>query len=471
MKHNNLYKAVALGMIIMGAAASAQADDQNITGSGASFNLGELKVTMGGFVAAEAYDRNRDQAADIGSSFTSLPLAGSDANHLSNFGMTARQSRLSLLLQGPEVLGGKPEAYYEGDFLGSAVTANSKQSNSYTPRVRQIFADYTTDNGLQILGGQAWSLATQNKQGIVARNENAPLTIDAQYVPGFTWTRNPQFRVTQKFNDMFTAAISLESPQAIIANAKAPGSGTVVTTLAGTANNNSTQNYSTDGLPDAIAKLAIDPGFGHFEVLGIARQFRDRIDPVAAAGGVAAGKNDRASGSGIGANMILPIVPKMLSFQASILSGKGVGRYGTDQLPDFTTHPDGTISAVKSTQALVGFTANPTPLLSLYAYAGLEKASRDDLSGGYGYGSQATGVSNAACTSTSTSAQTCDVSQVKQFTLGGWYKFYQGSIGNMQSGFQFSRTNTETFSDSKGIAPKGDMNVFMFSLRYYPFQR
>jgi hypothetical protein len=41
----------------------------------------------------------------------------------------------------------------------------------------------------------AWSLATQNKVGMARRQENIPLTIDAQYVLGFNWSRNAQFRV------------------------------------------------------------------------------------------------------------------------------------------------------------------------------------------------------------------------------------------------------------------------------------
>lgn len=238
MKYKTLYKSIVLGISIMGIAASAQADDQTMSGSGASFNLGEVKVTLGGFVAAETYDRNRGLASDIDTNFGgSLPLAGSDAYHMNNFGGTARQSRLSLLIQGPEINGIKPEAYYEGDFLGSAVTSNSKQSNSYTPRVRQVFADFTTDYGLQVLAGQAWSLATQNKIGIVTRKINSPL--------------------------------------------------------------------------------------------------------------------------------ILPVIPHYFDFQGSIVSGKGIGRYGTSQLPDYTTHSDGSISAIRSTKALVGLVGHPIPALTL----------------------------------------------------------------------------------------------------------
>ena len=36
--------------------------------------------------------------------------------------------------------------YYEMDFLGAAVTANSRESNSYTPRIRQAYFAYDDDN-------------------------------------------------------------------------------------------------------------------------------------------------------------------------------------------------------------------------------------------------------------------------------------------------------------------------------------
>ena len=55
----------------------------------------------------------------------------------------------------------KLAGYYEMDFLGAAVTSNYNQSNSWAPRVRQVYMTY--DNsfwGFHFLGGQAWSLAT-----------------------------------------------------------------------------------------------------------------------------------------------------------------------------------------------------------------------------------------------------------------------------------------------------------------------
>ena len=42
-------------------------------------------------------------------------------------------------------------------------------------------------------------------------------------------------------------------------------------------------SYSYNPSPDFIGKLAFQPGFGHYEILGIVSHFRDRIFPNAGA--------------------------------------------------------------------------------------------------------------------------------------------------------------------------------------------
>ena len=69
------------------------------------------------------------------------------------------------------------------------------------------------DFGAHLLAGQAWTLATMNLVGIVPRTENTPLVIDDQYVPGFTWARQPQIRVTKDFDQTLWFALSAENPQ------------------------------------------------------------------------------------------------------------------------------------------------------------------------------------------------------------------------------------------------------------------
>jgi len=43
--------------------------------------------------------------------------------------------------------------------------------------------------------------------------ENIPLTIDAQYVVGYNWARQPQIRFVEDWNKIAWFGVSIESPQ------------------------------------------------------------------------------------------------------------------------------------------------------------------------------------------------------------------------------------------------------------------
>ena len=231
-----------------------------------TFQLGGITVTLGGFIAVEGAYRSRNETADIGSSFGSgMPLPSTPAYHMGEFRGSARQSRVSLLAQGDPDDVTHLAAYSEVDFLGVGTTSNSAESNSYVPRLRVAYATYErSDLGLHLLGGQEWSLLTMNKVGIVPRQEDVPLTIDAQYVPGFNWTRNWQVRAAQDFDDhRFWLAASIEGPQAGYSGSTTIPSGKTVTAAAagGSQLNGTISTYSMDVVPDFIVKAAADPGW------------------------------------------------------------------------------------------------------------------------------------------------------------------------------------------------------------------
>ena len=155
-------------------------------------------------------------------------------------------------------------------------------------------------------GGQMWSLVTETKVGVDNRTEAVPMTIDPQYTVGFSWARQYGFRVTKNFNNKVWFGFSVENSQETltthgnIANsfligrratpaacitppstAAPPPSaerGAPVTTTC-----TNIANYSFNPSPDFIAKLAFQPGFGHYEIFGIVSDFRDRIFPNAGA--------------------------------------------------------------------------------------------------------------------------------------------------------------------------------------------
>ena len=456
-------------------AASRQAD------SAPAFYAGPVKVTLNGFVELMAINRNRNEAADWASNFnTAIPYPNSHNYDLSEFHLSERQSRLAALAQGPADANYATEAYVETDFGGSTTNGNHNQSASFSPRVRHFYADYQSlQHGWYVLFGQAWSLVTANKTGMMPRQENIPLTIDGQYVPGFDWLRVSQLRLVKKFSEQFWAGISVENPAAqVVAGTTAPAPANL--------NNNSfyntpgagnafasTTNLSTDSVPDIVGKLAFDPGWGHYEVLGLTRWFRSRDTLVGQQ------TNRVTHGYGFGGSVLLPLVPKLLDLQASFLGGQGIGRYGSAGEPDATVNPvDGSLTPLHGYQALGGLVLRPAPAWTFMAYGGVEHVSArsyDVASGtaapalyGYGYGSPL--FSNAGCETEGSSACAANTSSIKSGTLGGWWKFYEGQLGNMQIGLTDTYIRREIFAGVGG-APSTSINIALVSFRYYPYQK
>ena len=434
-------------------------------------SAGPVNLTFGGFTALEMVYRDRNETADIGSNYNSaIPYPYQVNYHVSEFRESARQSRFSLLAQ-PATHDGSlnAEAYLETDFLSAGVSSNSAESNSYTLRVRNFYGILRdTDADWYLLGGQSWSLATlYGSAALAPRTERAPQTIDAQYVVGFNWTRNAQIRFVKLWGKTAALGISLESPQAAFYTNSATPAGTIVTNPGGSLLN-SGANYSIDFAPDIIAKVAFDPGWGHYEIYGIARGFRDRYP------GTAAGSNHTTWGEGIGGGTILPLIGQKLEFQLSALAGSGIGRYGSAQLPDATVAPDGSVATISELHVLGGFLARPTPLWTIYLYGGMERADKKAYvvggTTGVGYGSEL--YNNSGCLLLTGTAATCVANsrELEQLALGAWWKVYQGNIGNVQLGLQYSYTKRKAF-DGVGGDPSTDINMGFFSFRYYPYQR
>jgi len=172
-----------------------------------------ITLTPGGFAAAETVYRSKATGGDIPTAFTSIPYEGSDLYRLSEFFGSARQSRVSLMAEG-KTNWGTLRGYYEADWLGTGITSNNNQSNSYVMRQRVIWAQAETNSHLAFTGGQLWSLATEDKKGIsnLSGDIMTPQTIDPNYVVGFVWTRQYGFRVTKTFPKM-AFGFAAENPQ------------------------------------------------------------------------------------------------------------------------------------------------------------------------------------------------------------------------------------------------------------------
>jgi len=381
-----------------------------------------ITITPGGFIAAETVTRQRGLASDINTPFNSIPYPGNALAHIGESNFTARQSRLSLLAES-KVGTAKLTGYWEGDFLGTGVTSNNRQSNSYVFRQRVLFGQAAFDSGWIITGGQQWSLVTETKKGITNRTEILPQTIDSQYQVGFNWARQYGFRVVKDFGGKFALGLSVEAPEATIGGrgfssvATTDLSKATVTTTGnafvfapgnggGLFNFVDTTGYSFNKSPDIIVKAAADPGWGHYEVFGIFSAFRNRVYPCGVVGTntkdtvapttpatIACGIdgstspssigafNDTRNGGGFGANIRVPVLPKKLDFAVQGAAGDGIGRYGSAQIADLTLRPDGTQALIRTAHALGELELHATPKLDIYAYFGGEYGWRTAYQG------------------------------------------------------------------------------------------
>ncbi|MER2520841.1 MAG: hypothetical protein ABTQ34_09200 [Bdellovibrionales bacterium] len=436
-----------------------------------------VKLTLGGQVDMTTLYRSKNQSSDIASNFNSLiPFNNSVNSHQSEFRGSARATRLSLLGEASPDENTKLTAYIESDFLGAAPTATSTVTNSYTPRLRQGFAQYErNDLGLHVSGGQEWTLLTMHKSGMLPLKENAPGTVDAGYLPGFNYARTPQLRIVKDFMDKkLWVGVSAESPQAITSGICTSSTSSSTLNCAGYNNayllNNpgngstyaSTNSYTTDIAPDAIMKVAYDASWGHVETFGALRTFHNVDD---------ARFNDNVvfAGGG-GASVFVPAIEKKLDVMASFMYGYGMGRYTVSAFPDFSVQPDGSLQPLEEYTALVGLIAKPTPSWDLFLYAGVEEAFRNNIDGqtsnAFGYGNR--GVSNTGCY---TEGGTCyaQTKRVWQVTPGFWTRLYDGSYGKVQVGAQYSLTRRDAFSDVSGNAPHSYQHMVLTSFRYHPF--
>jgi len=489
-----------------------------------------INITPGGFMAAETIYRTRATGADIPTALSSIPFSGANTAQLSEFYGSGRQSRLSMLAEG-KTPSATYRGYVEADFLGTGTTSNNNQSNSYVLRQRVVWADATLKSGLAFQGGQMWSLAAERGKGLsnLSGDVKTPLTIDPNYVPGFVWTRQYGFRVVETLKNV-AFGVSLENPQTLQGGSNCPtatnatsttpataiyasclfGGGsdpvTYVTTglstttgtttgsvpsspsesgVQGSSYNNFSGSYSYNLGPDLIGKVAVDPGWGHYEFFAIGRFPHYQVYPnYNLTGGTAA---QRAAGSytnslatgGFGGSFRAPVFGKWGDFGLSGLYGWGVGRYGDTTLSDVTFDATGTMMAIQNTSALATAELHPTKRLVLYGNIGEDFAGRlISTNGGSSSGYGLLNANNSGCyvvgappqgATNPTSPANCNgvTKYVQEFVGGLWYDFYRGPAGRIRYGIQYANINRAVWGGTSTPEAVATENQFYTSFRYY----
>jgi len=483
-----------------------------------------VTITPGGFLAGESVYRNRATGGDA-TAFNSVFMPGSGANRISEFFGSGRQSQITMRADG-KIGNMKLTGYYEADFLAAGTTSNNNQTNSYALRQRQAWGQAAFDNGWSFVGGQMWTLLTENRKGIDNLQTARPMTIDPNYNVGFSFARQYGVRVVKGFNNRLWLAASLENPQTTFTATNAnnnfalgsngvgaglynPGITACTTTLnslgAPVTVCTNASNYTFNAMPDVIVKAALEPGFGHYEIFGIFSRFRDRVYPCAVGtqdptlcntgtGGavvnsVAGAYNFSRNSGGVGGNARISVAHKHMDFGLHALYGNGIGRYSASGLPDATVDPFGKLVPLRSYQGLATLEFH-YPKLDVYFNGGEDYSGRryqtDTLGAGKVVGYGAPTYADGGCyTETLPSASSpsgynfgalgsCSgqTQSVIEGTFGFWIKPYNGPKGRLQFGPQYSYISRNAWSGTGPtagtfVAPHGIDNVFYTSFRYY----
>ena len=258
----------------------------------------------GSFVAAESVWRQGATGGGLNTAFTGVPLDHSPAGNLSEFNASGRQSRIAIKAtgkDGPLSLTG----YYEMDWLSAGTTSNNNQSNSYTLRQRQIWGQAALQSGWKFTGGQMWSLTTETTKLLDNGTEILPSSIDPQYMAGFVWNRQYGFRMSMDAGKKFAIGMSAENDQMLVGGSSLPTNELIGASGTGGGLYNNQATYSFNLAPELVAKMAFEPGWGHWELFGVGRFFHDRIYPT---GG--SPYNDSVVGGGVGAGFRAPLGTK-----------------------------------------------------------------------------------------------------------------------------------------------------------------
>ncbi|MFT8597441.1 hypothetical protein [Acetobacter orientalis] len=440
------------------------------------FHMGPVSLILGGFLDASTVLENRHVPSGTFNYWQAMPYPNESRYHTNNFEGSARYSRISLMARGNVDAHSTISGFYEMDFGAGAATTDAYESNSYAFRMRQLYLAYdNSDINFHFLAGQAWTMLTPGRIGIIPRQESLPETIESSMLAGQTWARQLQFRFVQDFfKHRLWLGLSIENPQTLYDTTgfknnsgavKLPNGKIATISSNGTGLTNDAP-FSNEIAPDIIGKVAWDPSWGHYEAEGILHFPHDRVSSLGA------GHNNTAIAGGGGGSMVLPVIPQKVEVRLAGLAGVGIGRYGSVLLPDATLKTNGEPAPIPSVQATGGIIAHPNQRIDVYGYFGYQAAGRrysnyDNLP--YGYGNPA--YSNLGCGIELSPDQSCTANtrSVMEATIGAWYRFFKGKYGTVEAGAQLAYSRRDAWK-GQGGGPDTSMSQIFLDFRYLPFQ-
>ena len=187
---------------------------------------------------------------------------------MSEFFGSGRQSRIALKAIG-KICQRDPDRLLRGGLveLGHHLEQQPVQQLHHAP-APNLWAMPRLASGWDFSGGTGWSLVTETTSGLTRGTEVLPSTIDAQYSAGFVWARQYSFRVSKNIGKKFFLGASVENAEMLNpAGQNLPTNYLFGSTGTGGGLYNSTANYSFNYTPDFVVKVAIEPGWGHWEAV------------------------------------------------------------------------------------------------------------------------------------------------------------------------------------------------------------
>jgi len=484
------------------------------------FHLNGITITPGGFIDFGTWYHNHMEASDNATAFGSLPAGNVATYNTPETRLSARQSRVSMLIQGDINPSTKITGYAEADFEGTGESSLT-YTNSFALRPRQLWIGVDwNDWGLHSEVGQMWTLVGMNG----ANGSLKPLTevgpggvgmaspgtggvISTAGVVGQVGggVRDPGIRISKDLPSNFTAAIAFEQNQTSgcpatpvgttfnnnvvnpVYNVYEASTGGAVNcafeqSLGANGNGAVTNQMTMTHLPDFTAKLAWDPMVAgrqvHLEAVGLLMDEYDEVSyqtPGGPAGIYGTTQKFDTLGWGAGGGLVVPIVPKLLDFQGSAMIGRGILRYGTTNINDAVLSQNGSLEALPEIMGYVGLTLHVTPAIDFYGMVGEERVMNAEFNGAATVNYSTPTANNSGCYIV---GGTCAgaTEYVWEATIGGWDTVYEGAFGKLRVGLQLEYVDRVLFSGtgSTSVAayvgsPNFAYESIYASVRYFPF--